>query len=166
MSAVLEENTDRADDQTAPPVVVVGTGPVGIRFVEELLRRNPHTPLVIYGNEPWEPYNRVRLASLLSGELNFAAIQNPLKLMTHHRVVQHHDCEIVAIDRANKTVYDRLGNCQRYSQLVLATGSRPHIPSIEGIHHTGIHTFLNHGDRPQLMARRSRSRRAGVQAGG
>ena len=92
----------------------------------------PHTPLVIYGNEPWEPYNRVRLASLLIGELNFAAIQNPLKLMPHHRVVQHHDCEIVAIDRANKTVYDRLGNCQRYSQLVLATGSHPHRPSIAG----------------------------------
>ena len=65
MSAVLEENTYHADAQTAAPVVVVGTGPVGIRFVEELLRRNPHTPLVIYGNEPWEPYNRVRLASLL-----------------------------------------------------------------------------------------------------
>jgi len=132
MSAVLEENTYHADAQTAAPVVVVGTGPVGIRFVEELLRRNPHTPLVIYGNEPWEPYNRVRLASLLSGELNFAAIQNPLKLMTHHRVVQHHNCEIVAIDRANKTVYDRLGHCQRYSQLVLATGSHPHRPSIAG----------------------------------
>ena len=166
MSAVLEENTDRADDQTAPPVVVVGTGPVGIRFVEELLRRNPHTPLVIYGNEPWEPYNRVRLASLLSGELNFAAIQNPLKLMPHHRVVQHHNCEIVAIDRANKTVYDRLGNCQRYSQLVLATGSSPHIPGIEGIHHSGIHTFRNLDDARQLIARLSRIRRAVVLGGG
>mgnify|MGYP001827122280 FL=1 len=52
MSAVLEEITYQADAQTAAPVVVVGTGPVGIRFAEELLRRNPHTPLVIYGNEP------------------------------------------------------------------------------------------------------------------
>jgi len=133
MSAVLEENSYHTDAQTTPPVVVVGTGPVGIHFVEQLLLRNPHIPLVIYGDEPWEPYNRVRLASLLTGELDFAAIQNPLNLTTHHRVVQRHNCEIVAIDRDNKKVYDRLGNCQRYSQLVLATGSSPHIPHITAV---------------------------------
>jgi len=55
MSAVLEESSYPAEAQTLPPVVVVGTGPVGIRFVEELLLHNPHSPLVIYGNEPWEP---------------------------------------------------------------------------------------------------------------
>ena len=102
MSAVLEEHIDHSDIDTTAPVVVVGTGPVGIHFVEELLKRSPDAPVVIYGNEPWEPYNRVRLAGLMTGEVNFAGIQNPLKLKTDHRVVQHHNCEIVAIDRHNK----------------------------------------------------------------
>ncbi len=166
MSAVLEENSYHAETDTTTPVVVVGTGPVGIRFVEELLQRQPDTPVVIYGNEPWEPYNRVRLASLLTGELNFAAIQNPLKLTGQHRVVQHHNCEIVAIDRDNKQVHDRLGNCQGYSKLVLATGSSPHIPNIEGIQQAGIFTFRNLDDAQQLIARRTRSRRAVVLGGG
>jgi len=166
MSAVLEENSYHADARTTPPVVVVGTGPVGIRFVEQLLLRDPRAPVVIYGNQPWEPYNRVRLASLLTGELNFTAIQNPLKLMTQHRVVQHHNCEIVAIYPYNKQVVDRLGNCQRYSQLVLATGSSPHIPNIEGIQQSGVYTFRNLDDVQQLIARRTRCRRAIVLGGG
>jgi nitrite reductase (NADH) large subunit len=166
MSAVLEENMLHSDLQTSAPVVVVGTGPVGIRFVEELLKRNPHTPITLYGNEPWEPYNRVRLAGLLTGELNFAGIQNPLKLPGQHQVVQHHNCEIVSIDLESKQVCDRLGRRQTYSQLVLATGSSPHIPNIEGIGQRGVFTFRNLDDAQRLMARRTRSRHAVVLGGG
>ena len=166
MSAVLAEHVDHSDVVKTAPVVVVGTGPVGIHFVEELLKRSPDAPVVIYGNEPWEPYNRVRLAGLMTGEVNFAGIQNPLKLKDNHRVVQHHNCEIVAIDRHNKRVHDRLGNTQAYSQLVLATGSKPHIPNIEGIQTPGIFTFRNLDDAQQLTARRTRSRCAVVLGGG
>ena len=41
MSAVLAENSMHNATRATAPVVVVGTGPVGIRVVEELLRRNP-----------------------------------------------------------------------------------------------------------------------------
>ena len=50
MSAVLEENSSHPDSRATAPVVVVGTGPVGVCFVEELLRRKPDSPIVIYGN--------------------------------------------------------------------------------------------------------------------
>ena len=62
MSAVLEEHVDHSDVATTAPVVVVGTGPVGIHFVEELLKRSPDAPVIIYGNEPWEPYLPVKPA--------------------------------------------------------------------------------------------------------
>jgi nitrite reductase (NADH) large subunit len=166
MSAVLDENLLHADAEAATPVVVVGTGPVGIRFVEELLQRSPDTRVTLYGNEPWEPYNRVRLAGLLTGELNFAGIQNPLKLPGRHQVIQHHNCAIVSIDRAHRQVCDRIGRRQGYSQLVLATGSSPHIPGIEGIDRRGVFTFRNLDDAQRLLARRARSRHAVVLGGG
>ncbi|MCO6412718.1 MAG: NAD(P)/FAD-dependent oxidoreductase [Thiogranum sp.] len=172
MSAVatgpaLEIDGDRsASPVVASPVVVIGTGPVGIRVVEELLQRDPRTPVVIYGNEPWEPYNRVRLSSLLTGELNLSGIQNPVRLPATHRVVQHHDCEIVSIDRERRIVTDRFGGCQRWSRLILATGSSPRIPFIEGIDKQGIFTFRNLNDAQRLMARRTRSRHAIVLGGG
>lgn len=167
MSAVATEPALEIDgDCGASPVVVIGTGPVGIRVVEELLQRDPRTPVVIYGNEPWEPYNRVRLSSLLSGELNLSGIQNPVKLPAAHRVVQHHDCAIVAIDRKRRTVTDRFGVCQPWSRLILATGSSPRIPFIDGIDKQGVFTFRNLNDAQRLMARRTRSRHAIVLGGG
>jgi len=166
MSAVLDENLEQCLTGSSPPVVVVGTGPVGIRFVEDLLRRAPDLPIVIYGNEPWEPYNRVRLAGLLTGEATFSGIQNPLKLATGNRVIQHHNCEVVRIDRERRQVIDRLGHIQPYRHLVLATGSHPHIPNIEGIDKPGIFTFRNLNDAQELVARRTRCRRAIVLGGG
>ncbi len=166
MSAVLEENIEQSDTVPLAPVVVVGTGPVGIRFVEELLQRTPATPVFIYGNEPWEPYNRVRLTGLLTGELTFAGIQNRLKLATNNHVIQHHNCGIVAIDRARRLVVDELGRSQTYGQLVLATGSKPHIPNIDGTDKEGIFAFRSLNDAQLLLARRARSRRAVVLGGG
>ena len=166
MSAVLEHSMLHADTGPEAPVVVVGTGPTGIRFVEQLLRRNPDTPIVIYGNEPWEPYNRVRLAGLLTGEVNFAGIQNPLRLPPAHRVVQRHNCAIVGIDRERCLVHDQFGVSQPYRRLVLATGSRPHVPNIGDLDKTGVFTFRNLDDAQQLIARRTRSRHAIILGGG
>ena len=53
----------------AAPIVVMGSGPVGMRVVTELLDRMPNSPIVIYGEETHQPYDRVRLASWLCGEL-------------------------------------------------------------------------------------------------
>ena len=49
--------------------VVIGSGPVGMRFVAELLQRDPGANIHLFGNEPFNPYNRVQLSSLLSGEV-------------------------------------------------------------------------------------------------
>ena len=166
MSAVLKETDFQEEEGLALPVVVVGTGPVGIRFVEDLLQRDPDIHIVIYGNEPWEPYNRVRLASLLTGEVSLAGIQNPLKIKERDHVVQHHNCEITSIDRKHQIVHDQHGNAQPYRKLVLAIGSRPHIPNIKGIEKSGIYTFRNLNDAQELIARRVRSRHAVVLGGG
>jgi nitrite reductase (NADH) large subunit len=151
-----------ADD----PVVIVGTGPVGIRVAEELLRRDPARSIVLYGDEPWEPYQRVQLSALLMGEIGWGAIDNRLRLFAGHRVVQHQHCAVVAIDRARRRVRDADGAEQRYSKLIMATGSRPHIPSIAGIDRAGVYTFRDLNDVQRLMARRVRSRHTAVLGGG
>ena len=166
MSAVLTENNFSKNAHTLLPIVVIGTGPVGVRFVEELLEKAPDIPIIIYGNEPWQPYNRVRLAGLLTGELSLNAIQNPLRLKDDHKVVQHHNCEIEFIDRDKQQVVDRHGQRQSYLKLVLATGSTPHVPAIEGVEKQGVYTFRNLNDVQQLLARSTRSRKTIVLGGG
>jgi nitrite reductase (NADH) large subunit len=141
-------------------------GPIGISTAQELLKRDPGHPVVLYGNEPWQPYDRVKLSALLAGEITYAALINQLAVPESHRVVQRHACEVVTIDRDACTVTDSTGQVQAYSHLVLAVGSRPKIPAIPGINQPGVYTFRNLNNAQALLARRVRSRHTVVLGGG
>ena len=117
---------------TEKPIVVVGMGPVGIRVTEELLRLEPGRPIIIYGDEPWDPYDRVKLSSLLAGTASWSSLFNPLPKTAGETLIERQQCPIVKIDRQSKVVVDGQGFEQPYAVLVLATGSRPHIPNIPG----------------------------------
>jgi nitrite reductase (NADH) large subunit len=147
-------------------VVIVGAGPVGIRAAQELLRRQPDTSIVLYGDEPSEPYNRVRLSNYLVGQDNWQSLTRDLSLPGGANIVTRYGCAVVAIDRLNHCVRDASGTAQPYSKLFLATGSRPHVPDIPGIRLPGVFTFRNYSDAQTLLARRVRSRCTVVLGGG
>ena len=148
------------------PIVVVGAGPAGMRAAEELIRRKPDTPVIVFGDERWRPYNRVRLTPLVVGEISLADVYFPeLKAAAGQRVETIHR-RVVAIDRAAKTVADSTGETHLYSSLVLATGSRPHVPAIPGIDKRNVFTFRDLDDAEKLLARVTSSRKVVVLGGG
>ena len=164
-SAVLKENFI-ASAVVSDPIVIVGTGPVGVRTVQELMRTNPGQEIVIYGDEPWEPYNRVRLTQMLAGHSTWADVFKSLTLPDVPNLEKRYNCPIVEIDRHARIVTDSLGYRQRYSKLVMAVGSRPHVPNISGVSLDGVFTFRNMSDVQGLLARRVRSRQTLVIGGG
>jgi nitrite reductase (NADH) large subunit len=169
LAAVLEREdfgTAIAPAAAGLPVVIVGAGPVGVRVAQELHRRAPSLPLVLYGAERREPYNRVRLTSFLAGELGWEALTRDLELPARPDLQRRYGCAVVAIDRAARTVRDATGVVQPYSHLVLATGSTPYVPDIPGIGQSGVYTFRNFDDAQRLFARTVRSRRTVVLGGG
>jgi nitrite reductase (NADH) large subunit len=147
-------------------VVIIGSGPVGVRVAQELHRRAPAQPVVLYGAERHEPYNRVRLSSFLAGELDWEGLTRDLALPAHGNLDKRFGCAVVSIDRRTRSVCDETGRLQAYRQLVVATGSRPHVPQIEGIALDGVYTFRDFEDAQRLFARRVRSRCALVLGGG
>lgn len=149
-----------------PPVVVVGAGPVGVRFVQELHRRAPATHIVIFGAESWAPYNRVRLSAALAGEMSWATLASDVRLPESPNVEPRFGCAIESIDRGAQIVRDTQGRGQRYSKLVLSVGSAPHVPSTPGITLPGVFTFRDMNDAQRLLARRMRSRTTVVLGGG
>ncbi len=166
MSQPLEaiETLPLTDPET--PVVIVGNGPAGIRVAEELMARMPETPLVIYGDEQYEPYNRVRLSSWLAGDLGWQEIAQPLKRPFGGKIDERLGCRVVAIDVEQQTVTDAKGTVQPYSSLVLATGSAPFVPNIPGVHLPGVFTFRDLSDTNRLIARRASSHHTVVLGGG
>ena len=149
-----------------PLVVVIGTGPSGIRVLEELHALLPDQPIVIYGGEPWRPYNRVRLSSLLAGEVSHNDILLTPDVIQAEHVTTRLNCKVVSIDRINKTVIDQDGHIQPYSRLVIATGSNPYIPEIPGNDLHGVYKFRDLNDTEKLVARRTRSKKTVVLGGG
>lgn len=148
------------------PIVIVGSGPVGTRVLRDLLRLKPQASVVVYGDEPWEPYDRIKLVSLLSGELAWADLPNLPPFPENHHVVLNYGNRVVAVDRERREVVDSQGNRQPYSKLVLATGSHAWIPDIPGIGLSGIHAFRNVGDVRGLLDKGYAGRRVVVLGGG
>lgn len=156
----------RLDRTADAPVVIVGMGPVGLRLAQELLDRGLDRELILYGNEPWAPYDRVRLSGVLSGAVSREALAIPLRFGAQHRVVERTNCPVVAVDTARRELTDADGRAQAYSDLILAVGSRPHVPNIPGILMPGVFTLRGLSDVERLLARSTRTRRTVVLGGG
>ncbi len=151
---------------TLGPVVVIGSGPVGMRFVQELLQRYPHARVTLFGDEPYAPYNRVQLSSVLAGDVGRDAINYDLPDTADYPNFAFISQTIAAIDTEAQTVIDQSGQQYAYAKLILATGSRPFLPNIPGIHQHGVYTFRNLRDTDALYARLSRAKHIVVVGGG
>jgi len=156
------------------PLIIVGTGPVGIRLAKDLLARNYTRPIILFGDEPWQPYNRVQLSSLLAGDTTLDKIANPIErelpvereLSDAGKVTLHLGQRVAAIDAGARTITDATGITHHFATLVLATGSSAHVPNIQGTDKSGVFTLRNIRDTEALIARRVRSRHVVVVGGG
>lgn len=133
-------------------VVLVGYGPVGARFMEELLPavRGGTVELTVVGAEDTDAYNRVLIAEYAVGRTDRAALtvtDTPAAVDAGVRMLR--GTRVTAIDTAAHTVTlaaaDLPGvNRVEYDRLVLATGSRANIPTLDGIERTAR-------DKPSLL---------------
>lgn len=121
-------------------VVLVGFGPVGARFAEELLPavEDGRVHLTIIGAETHDPYNRIMIAEYAAGETTREALTTALAadftaagaaVRTGHRVAR--------IDREHDEVEIDGGERIQYDRLVIATGARSNVPSLDGLDRLG-----------------------------
>lgn len=148
------------------PILVVGSGPAGVRFAEQVCRFGTPDPVLLLGDEPRRPYDRVRLSALVARELAPEALYCAHEIETHAQVSVLADRRVVRIDRQAKCIYDQRGDEFPYRTLVLATGSRPRVPPIPGIELPGVYLFRSMSDAQGLLARQVGSRCTVVIGGG
>ena len=146
--------------------IVIGAGPAGIRFAHELLKREPLAKVQVFGNEPYQPYNRVQLSALLAGEIEYDAIQSKLPDESLHQGFSFEICAVKSILTDKNQIEDSYGNFHSYDNLIIATGARPHIPNIPGNEQQGVYTFRSLKDTEFLFSRVARARHIVVVGGG
>ncbi|MGH3723249.1 MAG: FAD-dependent oxidoreductase [Mycobacterium sp.] len=121
---------------TPHQVVIVGYGLAGARLQEELYRHDPTQRRVrsaVYGKEHIASYNRIQLPNVLAGRLRARDIYlRPPGWCEENGLRTHLGVRVTHIDRANHVIGCADGNTCHYDTLVIATGSRPHIPIIDG----------------------------------
>jgi len=150
------------------PLVICGHGMVAQRLIEQLVALgHQFSRIVVFNGEPYPAYNRIQLSSLLANESTEADLElKPRRWFSQHRVDVFNHEPVTHIDTEQNRVVTARGRVQPYSQLVLATGSRPTTLGIEGEQLSGVMNFRNLTDTRELIDRASKHRRALVVGGG
>jgi nitrite reductase (NADH) large subunit len=158
-------------------LVMVGNGMAGVRAIEEILERGGgrQYEITVFGDEPYGNYNRILLSTVLSGETDEGGIVlNSPEWYAANGITLHSGplARVTRIDRYAKRVYTAGGADSPYDVLVIATGSRPHVPDIAGAHqprrgfHQGVFAFRTIEDTRRMIRYAREHERAAVIGGG
>jgi len=149
-------------------LVVVGNGMAGLRVVEEIIEAHPDLyAITIFGDEKWPAYNRILLSSVLAGEVGLEdlVLKNP-SWYREHGIELRLGKRVVRIDRGRKQVVAEGGTQVSYDRLILATGSVPFIPPIQGTEKEGVLVFRTLEDCERMIEASKHFKKAAVIGGG
>jgi nitrite reductase (NADH) large subunit len=116
-------------------LVVIGNGMAGARVVEEILALDGarQFEITMFGDEPTGNYNRILLSNVLNGSYKEEQIfLNPLDWYKANNIRLHAGMRAAGLLRRARLVYGEDGEPEPYDKLIIATGSRPFIPQMEG----------------------------------
>ncbi len=168
-------------------LVVIGNGMAGARVVEEILGRAPGLfEIVMFGAEPYGNYNRILLSNVLNRTQQATEIfLNPLAWYRRNGIALHAGVKALRIDRERRVVIGRplrrdavpyaAGEDgtgteppveESYDHVILATGSRPFVPPMDGFGRPGTFLFRTIDDCERIAGYARSCRKAAVIGGG
>ena len=124
-------------------IIVVGNGMVGYKFCEKLVARSEakNYRILVFGEEIRPAYDRVHLSEYFeNGDATSLELsprgwyeENGIELITNEKVE--------SIEREIKQIVTENIGSYQYDHLVLATGSAPFVPPIEGVKKQGVFVY-------------------------
>jgi 3-phenylpropionate/trans-cinnamate dioxygenase ferredoxin reductase subunit len=153
---------------TAGRVVIVGAGHAGGSGAAFLRQYGWTGPIILIGTEPVLPYQRPPLSKTwLTGDADLGSLL--LRSSDFYRtnaIEWRGDAEVIAIDRATRTVTLASGERMQYDQLILALGSIVRTLPLPGHDLRNIMTLRTVADADSLKALLSRRARLAIVGAG
>jgi NADPH-dependent 2,4-dienoyl-CoA reductase/sulfur reductase-like enzyme len=127
-------------NETVQRLVIIGAGPAGIVAAETLKKLDGDAAVTVIGKEAEPPYSRMAIPYFLTGSIGEDG--------THLRKTEGHyeklgidysQGTVAAIDTAASKVTLEDGGDVSFDRLLIATGSHPVKPPVEGLNLPGVH---------------------------
>jgi nitrite reductase (NADH) large subunit len=148
-------------------LVVIGNGMVGHKFLERSIANGATQDwqIITFCEEPRLAYDRVNLSGYFSGKsAEDLSLVEP-GFYQQHGVQIYLGDQVVQIDPAAKTVTSAQGQTMAFDRLVLATGSYPFVPPINGKDTQGTFVYRTIEDL-EAMSAYAQNCKTGVVIGG
>ena len=116
-------------------LAIVGNGMGTCRLLDELVRRDAtrQYEITVFGEERGGAYNRILLGKVLSGESPDAIVTKTPDWYDAHGIRLIQSTRVTRLDTLRKVVETADGQNRRYDVSILATGSQPLVPPLEGM---------------------------------
>ncbi|WP_405295657.1 NAD(P)/FAD-dependent oxidoreductase [Algibacter sp. Ld11] len=116
--------------------IIIGASHAGVNFAFALRREGWEGEITLYDSDLEFPYHRPPLskAYLTSEEGTEQSLLFPKENYKTDNIILKLGIAVKTINREEKTIILNNGSLQHYDKLVIATGARPFIPPIQGIH--------------------------------
>ncbi len=116
--------------------VIVGTGPAGVVAADTLRKLDPQCEITLIGGEPEPPYSRMAIPYYLTGKIDESGtyLRKQQDYFSQRRIDVRHD-RVEAVMPSTHCLKLQSGGELSYDKLLLATGSRPLSPPLEGVDH-------------------------------
>lgn len=120
--------------------IIVGAGPAGVTAAETLRKQDPEGEVILIGGESEPVYSRMAIPYLLADSIDETGtyLRHDKEHFNSIGVRQIQD-QVVSIDSSSRNVTLAGGESLSYDRLLLATGSYPVKPPVEGLDLPGIH---------------------------
>lgn len=135
-------------------IIVVGNGMVGYKFCEKFVAQANRKgfELTVFGEESRPAYDRVHLSEFFGNQDAEALEMAPRNWYGENGIELITDERIISVHRSSKKVSTSKELYYKYDYLVLATGSAPFVPNINGIEKKGVFVYRTIEDLEGMLA--------------
>ena len=122
--------------------VIIGASAAGAQAAEELRKVDNQAQITVISSEAHLPYSRCLISRFVDGRLK----EDNLYFKTKRFFEQYNidgvlGTRVIKIDKEAKKVISEYGKGYAYDRLLIATGSSPWSPKIDGLELKGVYSF-------------------------